>query len=303
MPVNTTPMPLPQVADGRDPAEVITAAVDEVLRLASTWVAWDGRPTYGDGNAWTPAKALRRVQDHLLDHLAEVEATVAKRPTIPDTWHGRTVTLGADWARFTEMDLEEATSRLRRLDQLWRARLAGLGLDELDADRGSAWTIRQIAWHLASSVVCCARQVGDLTSRGAASSQDAAFVFNEWDRRARAGDVEGLLSLYRADAILESPLIPRILDQASGVLRGHAEIRPFFEAGTRGRPNDLVRWYRSGHYQFDGRTLTWEYPRQTPEGDQVDLVEVMDLAGPEIDHHRIYWGWTGTPLLTSKRQS
>jgi hypothetical protein len=28
--------------------------------------------------------------------------------------------------------------------------------------------------------------------------------------------------------------------------------------------------------------LTWEYPRATPQGDQVDLVEVMDIA----DGHR-----------------
>jgi len=29
----------------------------------------------------------------------------------------------------------------------------------------------------------------------------------------------------------------------------------------------------------------------------VDITEVMDLAGPKIRHHRIYWGWFGTPLL------
>jgi len=23
----------------------------------------------------------------------------------------------------------------------------------------------------------------------------------------------------------------------------------------------------------------------------------MDLRGPQIAHHRIYWGWFGTPLL------
>src|SRR6516162_4787710 len=36
-------------------------------------------------------------------------------PSIPDTWHGRFVTLDADWARFTEADYDEACSRLRRL--------------------------------------------------------------------------------------------------------------------------------------------------------------------------------------------
>jgi hypothetical protein len=34
-----------------------------------------------------------------------------------------------------------------------------------------------------------------------------------------------------------------------------------------------------------------------PDGDQVDLVEVMELNGARISHHRIYWGWFGAPLL------
>jgi hypothetical protein len=253
-----TTMPTPTITDGRDPAELITTAIDEVLHLAATWLAWDGRPVYGDGNVWTPTKALRRVGDHLLDHLAEVECMLSGLPPIPDTWHGRTVTMEADWARFTEVDLDEASSRLRRLGQLWQACLTSLDDATLDAKRDEAWSIRQIAWHLAD-IVYYAHQVGDLTHHPAASSDDAAFVFAEWDRRARAGHVEGLLSLYSADAVLESPLIPRILDQASGILRGHDQIRPFFEAGTRGRPNDLVRWHRRGHYHFDGRTLIWEY--------------------------------------------
>ncbi len=48
-------------------------AVAEVLDLAETWLGCDGRPIYRDSNAWTPPKALRRVVDHLLDHLAEIE--------------------------------------------------------------------------------------------------------------------------------------------------------------------------------------------------------------------------------------
>lgn len=131
-----------------------------------------------------------------------------------------------------------------------------------------------------------------------ASAEDADFIYREWDRRTRAGDIEALLDLYVPEAILETPLIPRILDQPSGILIGHDAIRPFFRRGTEKRPNELVRWYRTGHYLFNGHTLTWEYPRQTPAGDQVDLVEVMDLDGPRIAHHRIYWGWFAAPLLS-----
>jgi hypothetical protein len=91
---------------------LVPDAVAQVLRLAATWLAWDGGPRHVDGNVWTPHKALRRVTDHLLDHLAEIDAVLADAPTVPDTWHGRTVTLDADWARFTEVDLDEARSRL-----------------------------------------------------------------------------------------------------------------------------------------------------------------------------------------------
>lgn len=132
-----------------------------------------------------------------------------------------------------------------------------------------------------------------------ASDDDAAFIFNEWDQRTRAHDLDGLLQLYAPDAILETPLIARILNQPSGILSGREAIRPFFEQGTKNRPNELVRWYRTGRYQFDGHTLIWEYPRSHPDGgEQVDLAEIMDLQGRQITHHRIYWGWFGTPLLT-----
>ncbi len=130
-----------------------------------------------------------------------------------------------------------------------------------------------------------------------ATPEDAAFIHHEWDRRTRARDIDGLLELYLPDAVLETPLIPRVLDQRSGVLTGREQMRPFFQRGTDNRPNELVRWHRTGRYQFNGHTLIWEYPRATPDGDQVDLVEVMDLVGPKIAHHRIYWGWFGTPLL------
>ena len=135
-----------------------------------------------------------------------------------------------------------------------------------------------------------------------ASPDEAAFIYEQWDRRTRAHDIDGLLDLYLPDAVLESPLIPRVMDCPSGVLTGHDQIRPFFQCGTDNRPTSVVRFYRTGLYHFDGRTLIWEYPRPTPDGDQVDLVEVMDLRGSKIAHHRIYWGWFGTPLLTRSHE-
>lgn len=151
--------------DDRDPAALVPIALQEVLRLAGTWLCWDGIARYGDGNAWTPHKALRRVTDHLLDHLTEIDMVLAGAPPVSDTWHGRTVTLDADWSRFTEADLDEAGSRLRRYAELFRIRLSQLSTEELDRPRPGAWTIRQIAHHV-SNVAWYARQVGDLTASG-----------------------------------------------------------------------------------------------------------------------------------------
>src|ERR1044071_8807620 len=106
-------------ADGANPAELVVAAASACLDLAATWLAWDGRPVarWDDGqpNVGTPHKALRRIADHLTDHRHEVEALLAGAEPLPDSWHGRLVTLDADWARFTELDLAEARSRVTRL--------------------------------------------------------------------------------------------------------------------------------------------------------------------------------------------
>jgi len=129
-------------------------------------------------------------------------------------------------------------------------------------------------------------------------ADDGRRIFLAWDAQARARDVEGLLALYAPDATLESPLIPAILaDQQTGVLHGHAELRRFLTEGRRRLPPALVRWYRTGEYLWDGKTLVWEYPRETPDGDQVDITEVMDIGDGKIQRHRIYWGWFGLKLL------
>jgi hypothetical protein len=92
----------------RNPGLIVATAVDSCLEIAESWLGWDGRPVHRGENVWTPHKALRRITDHLIDHLAEVEALLAGVPTIPDRWHGRAITLDSDWARFTEPDLDEA---------------------------------------------------------------------------------------------------------------------------------------------------------------------------------------------------
>ena len=138
------------------------------------------------------------------------------------------------------------------------------------------------------------------TSRASTFLSDCERIHREWHVRAKSLDTEGLLALYAADAVLESPLVTAILNgRASGVLRGHDELRSFFAEGARRRPNELVRWHRTGTWLTDGaQLLVWEYPRTAPDGDQVDILEVMDIVDGLIQHHRSYWGWFGSAMLT-----
>src|SRR5690348_10381560 len=128
------------ITDDRDPAEVVTTMIDHVLRLAATWTAWDGRPLRAGDRTYTPHKAIRRVTDHLIDHLAEMEARLAGDLPIPDRWHASASTTPADLAPFTDQDLDEARSRLTRLARIWADRLNTLTPDELDHSPGEGWT-------------------------------------------------------------------------------------------------------------------------------------------------------------------
>lgn len=147
-----------------NPGVLVETAVERCLEIAATWLAWDGRPkTSEDGDRiYTPHKAIRRIGDHLVDHLAEVEALLSGVPTEPDKWHGSLLTFEADWARFTEAELDEARQRLRRLGRTFALRYAAAGPEEWDKDRGENWTLRQIAEHLVE-LTWYAEQVGDLT--------------------------------------------------------------------------------------------------------------------------------------------
>lgn len=126
------------------------------------------------------------------------------------------------------------------------------------------------------------------------------YIHDRWQTTIVQKDVDGLIALYAEDAIFETPaILVTLTDRKQGILRGRSEIRPFFEAGFRKLGNELSRWYRTGLFFTNGRQLTWEYPRETPQGDQVDLVEVMDVANGLIAHHRVYWGWVGFQTLVA----
>lgn len=122
-------------------------------------------------------------------------------------------------------------------------------------------------------------------------------IYEKWHKYAKERETKALIELYAEDAVFESPLVPILMNKDSGILRGKTEILAFLNEGTRRRPNELVRWYRTGKYFITGDILVWEYPRQTPDGEQVDILELMEIRGGLIVNHRIYWGWFGTQML------
>ena len=126
------------------------------------------------------------------------------------------------------------------------------------------------------------------------------YIHDRWQTTIVQKDVDGLIALYAEDAIFETPaILVTLTDRTQGILRGKSEIRPFFEAGFRKLGNELSGWYRTGEFFSNGRRLIWEYPREAPKGDQVDLVEVMEIADGLIAHHRVYWGWVGFQTLVA----
>lgn len=132
-------------------------------------------------------------------------------------------------------------------------------------------------------------------------SLDAAFrhIHEQWHDAVVRRDIDGVMALYADDPVFESPLVwASEPEGGTGVLMGKAAIRDFFARGFRSPQNGLGRWYRTGICFTQGHQLAWEYPRETPDGDQIDLIEMIDVSHGLIAHHRVYWGWVGMRTLS-----
>lgn len=119
-------------------------------------------------------------------------------------------------------------------------------------------------------------------------------VIERWEVALGDHDADGLLATYAVDAVLESPLVLHVTG-TQGILRGHAELRPFFEEIVGRTPT--LRGFHRGAYFTDGHRAVWEYPREGSDGEQMDFVEVMEIEHGLITRHRVYWGWRGVDLI------
>ena len=128
-----------------------------------------------------------------------------------------------------------------------------------------------------------------------ARTRAAERIYQQWDDALGKKDLDAALRLYAPDATLESPLVRHLLGKEQGVARGHDELRAFIEKVFQRTPPSRRR-FRSPLFT-NGALVTWEYPREAPDGEQLDLVEVMELRDGLIQHHRVYWGWKSLGVL------
>ncbi len=137
-------------------------------------------------------------------------------------------------------------------------------------------------------------------TRAMADSTEAQIrhVYEGWHAALMARDLDAMVALYAEHAVFESPtVLVMFKDRDDGILRGRAEIATLFTNNFRALAAAFRELYRSGVFLANGKLLMWEYPRVTPGGDQVDLVESMDIENGLIVHHRVYWGWKGVKAL------
>ncbi|HUA02891.1 MAG TPA: nuclear transport factor 2 family protein [Solirubrobacteraceae bacterium] len=128
----------------------------------------------------------------------------------------------------------------------------------------------------------------------ATSAHAIEHIFEAWDAALGAKDLDATMALYQPDATLESPLVRQLLAVDDGIVRGRDSLRAFVEKVFALEPPERQR-FRVG-FLSDGSRVTWEYPRQAGAGEQMDIVEVMEIRDGLIQNHRVYWGWYSVRL-------
>jgi len=142
-----------------DPArEVISVMTEELFdRLTAVRPAPLTAPAGARRYTYTPRKALRRVLDHALDHLNQIDQWRSWQrdgvaPTPTDGWVPSTVTLPDDRLPLASADLDAWLWRIDQAVRMLVHRARGLTRDELDwAPPDGGWPLRRVLHHVARS--------------------------------------------------------------------------------------------------------------------------------------------------------
>jgi hypothetical protein len=142
---------------------------------------------------YTPRKPLRRVLDHVLDHLNQIDQWQRWRrdgviPTPTDGWAPSTVTLPEDRLPLTAVDLEAWLWRIDQAVRLLVQRAATLSDDELDwQPPDCGWPLRRVLHHVARSELLYAASFDEaLPDEPVARFQEADARFRKSLRSAEA---------------------------------------------------------------------------------------------------------------------
>jgi hypothetical protein len=131
---------------------------------------------------------------------------------------------------------------------------------------------------------------------GSAEQMRAAeHIYRAWDEAYVRKDLDASMALYSQDATLESALVRSLLHSDTGIIQGRDNLRRFVTKVYAQTP-PARQHYRTGYFT-DGSRLIWEYPRITPTGQQIDLIESMEIENGLIRRHCVYWGWYGVKTL------
>lgn len=128
-----------------------------------------------------------------------------------------------------------------------------------------------------------------------AHQSDAERICKLWDEALGNKNLEASLALYADEASIESPLVQQLMKTPTGIVKGKENLRTFIARVFQTNPPQRKR-FKQGFFT-DGRIVTWEYPRVSPDGDQMDLVEIMEIGNGLIQRHRVYWGWYALGVL------
>jgi hypothetical protein len=146
---------------------------------------------------YTPRKPLRRVLDHVLDHLNQIDQWQRWRrdgviPTPTDGWAPSTVTLPEDRLPLTIADLEAWLWRIDQAVRLLIQRAATLSDDELDwQPPDGGWPLRRVFHHVARSERLYAASFDEaLPDEPVARFQEADARFRKSLRSAEAAAVD-----------------------------------------------------------------------------------------------------------------
>ena len=132
---------------------------------------------------YTPRKPLRRVLDHALDHLNQIDQWQRWRrdgvvPVPTDGWVPSTVTLPEDRLPLTAADLDAWLWRIDQALLLLTQRAAGLSDDDLDwQPPDGGWPLRRVLHHVARSEVLYAASFDE------ALPEDPVARYTEADAR------------------------------------------------------------------------------------------------------------------------